>query len=305
MAMSKLFVFLCLVTSFLKTSYSFPLNDKTNDGLSRRDILINVPIGVTGAVVYGKLVSEAIGKLSRGDLAYPEDHERRAEDIISKSLVAASTSLDGKKRPLRVLEVGIGKEWRVARRGLYASALKELSAKGVSQIQLTGVDISVPSTNILQDAQFRLQKLASSNQIRIDANLLESSITSKLNFPDGWFDCVFCALTLCSVGDQVAALNEMKRMVRPNGGTFGYIEHVAVEEDEPYAFLSLQQQLFDPLQQAVADNCHLHRYTDENIAKVFEIDDENVSSRIFHERFLVDGMWPVSCQCCGVIQRLA
>jgi hypothetical protein len=93
----------------------------------------------------------------------------------------------------------------------------------------------------------------------------------------------------------------MKRLLRP-GGTLGYVEHVAVEPDEPYRFLEWQQEVLNPLQQAVADNCHLHRYTPEAIQSVFTSAD---SSSLQQERFLVDNMWPVSCQCCGVIQKNA
>lgn len=259
-------------------------------------------------MIYGKLLSGAVNKLSRGDLAYPEAHERRVEQIITKSLVAAIPPTKSES-PLRVLEVGIGKDWRVERRGLYLHALDNLSARGVSSIELTGVDIEIPNSNIFEDAKRRMNKVASEKSIDVVLKVMEGSITSKLDvFPDGWFDSVICSLTLCSVDDQNAALDEMKRLVRPVGGTFGYVEHVAVNADEPYRLLNLQQELLDPLQQIVADNCHLHRFTDENVARAFGITQDEgesgfFSRRVFHERFLVDDMWPVSCQCCGVIQR--
>eukprot|EP00957_Ditylum_brightwellii_P045550 3453571-Ditylum_brightwellii.AAC.1 len=61
----------------------------------------------------------------------------------------------------------------------------------------------------------------------------------------------------------------MNQVLNSNGGTFGYAEHVAVRVDDglkndsrlcwSYEFLERQQQTLDPLQQAVADNCHLHQ----------------------------------------------
>lgn len=132
-------------------------------------------------------------------------------------------------------------------------------------------------------------------------HFVQGSISQPLNFPQGYFDCIICSLTLCSVDDPAAAVTEIKRLLRVDGGCFGYVEHTAVLPDEPNRFLDFQQQLLDPLQQAVADNCHLHRYTDSTIATVF---DANGSKTINSERFLVDGMWPVSCQSCGVIQRI-
>jgi hypothetical protein len=75
---------------------------------------------------------------------------------------------------------------------------------------------------------------------------------------------------------------------------------VAVDPDEPYRFLELQQNAFDPIQQLLADNCHLHRYTERTVESVFQHPEAVLVS---HERFLVRDMWPVTCQCCGVYQR--
>jgi hypothetical protein len=62
----------------------------------------------------------------------------------------------------------------------------------------------------------------------------------------------------------------------------------------------------DPLQQVLADNCHLHRYTDARIAEVFHIGTTSASETriISQHHFLVDDMWPVSFQVSGVLQRL-
>ena len=176
---------------------------------------------------------------------------------------------------MRVLEVGIGSEWRVGRRGLYQSGLRDLLSKDVSSVEITGIDVSIPKPDIIKDATRRIASFPSEDatepsRLRVDVKAVQGSITSKLDqFPDGYFDCVLCFLTLCSVEDQAVAVQEMKRLVRPNGGTFGYVEHVAVDPDEPYRLLELQQTVLDPLQQIVADNCHLHRYTEQTISDVF------------------------------------
>lgn len=312
--MIKLVCIVILSSFFLNLAVAFSVDNNkkfddhpNEDGspslISRRN-LWTLPIGIGGAFVYGKLVADSVEKLSRGDLVYPKEHETRVQETFRRSLSASILPVNKEVRPLRVLEVGIGSEWRVARRGLYQDAFKELASTGlVKDVQLTGVDIAIPSEKIAQEAERRMEDIAKKAQIDISTKILAGDITSKLNFADGWFDAVLCSLTLCSVADQEAALNEIFRLVRPNGGTFGYVEHVAVEMDEPYKLLEVQQQLFDPLQQLVADNCHLHRNTDSNIAERFSIQDRQQSSRIHHERFLVNGMWPVSCQCCGVIQK--
>jgi SAM-dependent methyltransferase len=68
-------------------------------------------------------------------------------------------------------------------------------------------------------------------------------------------------LVLCSVTDVTQTLKEIKRILRP-GGIYIFIEHVAAEDG---TFLRLVQTVLDPLQQVVADGCHLTRHTGESI----------------------------------------
>jgi SAM-dependent methyltransferase len=314
------FVFDLAVVTFVPSANGFSIPERNDDegipssrpnSFSRRSLLI-WPVGVGGAVIYGKLVGDAVSKLTRGDLVYPVGHEQRVESTIALALAQGipppARFLDGNKnqRPMRVLEVGIGSDWRVQRRGLYGLGLNQLAERNVTALEVIGFDLEIPTAEILRDAVQRVSTVAEKTRIHVDLNAVEGSITTKLDFPDGYFDCVLCCLALCSVEDQALALQEIKRVLRPNGGTFGYVEHVAVNEDEPYRFLEIQQQVLDPLQQILADNCHLHRYTDATIFKVFEVDGNNdAASAILQERFLVDEMWPVACQCCGVIKRNA
>jgi hypothetical protein len=115
------------------------------------------------------------------------------------------------------------------------------------------------------------------------------------------------------VEDQNRALQEIRRLLNPNGGTFGYVEHVSVAEGEGHEILEWQQKNLDPLQQLVAHNCHLHRNTDETIRDAFNtvpsVDSSKSSPNgnafiLQEERFFVEDMWPVSCQCCGVLKRV-
>jgi ubiquinone/menaquinone biosynthesis C-methylase UbiE len=278
--------------------------------LSRRELL-TVPIAAGGAVFYGKLLSDATKKLTRGDLVYPDSHERRVKSTISEAILASipqaqsninkDATNDGIGRPLRILEVGIGKDCRVIRRGLYNDAFAGVSSRGVTDIDLIGLDIVSPTTGALERAKDVLLQKVENDRADVSFEFVKGSLTSRLDFRDGYFDCVICTLTLCSVDDQIAALNEIKRVLRKDGGSFGYIEHVAVNPDEPYRLLEFQQLAFDGWQQIVADNCHLHRFTEDNIYSVFGVSD-GTSRIISKERFLVDEMWPVSCQTSGVIK---
>ena len=78
---------------------------------------------------------------------------------------------------------------------------------------------------------------------------------------DGSMDAVIGTLVLCSVKDTDMALREIKRVLKP-GGLYLFIEHVAAADG---SFLQLVQGALDPLQQFVADGCHLTRKTAENI----------------------------------------
>ncbi|CAL9240026.1 unnamed protein product [Arabidopsis halleri] len=75
---------------------------------------------------------------------------------------------------------------------------------------------------------------------------------------DDSMDAVVATLVLCSVSDVTQTLNEIKRVLKP-GGIFLFIEHVAAKDG---SFFRHVQNILDPLQQVVADGCHLTRNTD-------------------------------------------
>ncbi|CAB9527610.1 Methyltransferase-like protein 7B [Seminavis robusta] len=266
--------------------------------ISRRDLFDWPFLAIASAVVTGELVATAVGGLS---LSRPAAHEQRVADTIRRSLVEATAA---STPSLRVLEVGIGNDCRLIRRGLYNQAIANLgSTTDTKQLEITGIDLQLPKEDTVIDAQLLLDQLQQETGVQSTLNIQQASITSKLPFPDGSFDAVICCLTLCSVDDPAAAVAEMKRLIRPTGGTLGYVEHVAVNPDENYPLLEWQQETLDPLQQLVADNCHLHRYTQETIHDVFATNNDDKAKILQEDRFLVDKMWPVTSQSCGVIQR--
>jgi ubiquinone/menaquinone biosynthesis C-methylase UbiE len=274
------------------------LEQPDDDVVSRRALLWKAPLGAVGLYAYGRLAYNA---LSVRGIEYPIAHEERVASTITKAAVAAAAaSTTTTTRTLRVLEVGIGSDARLIRRGLYDDSIHQLSGI-IDRLEMTGLDLQPPTDGkILNDATSKLKRVGSQEGMEIDFTTIKSSITQKTPFSDGYFDSIICCLTLCSVDDQTAALQEIKRLLRPAGGTFGYLEHVAVEGEE-HKFLEFQQTLLDPLQQLVADNCHLHRYTEQTMASVFQ-SDQGKSRFLQKERFYVNSMWPVSCQCCGALQ---
>lgn len=268
-----------------------------------------------------------MARIIRGD-NYPPEHEERVSTTFENTITLAASRLsaspNGRKddsvllagcRPLRVLEVGIGSACRTVAVGLYDEALAKVSASQASPLKLPypitnidiiGADIDLPKPDVLKKAQDKLSTREGGElDLPVSFEVIKGDITDKLPFPDGYFDAITCSLVLCSVSSQETALNEIKRLLNPNKGVFGYVEHVSVQLDNvdernKRSFLEWQQRTLDPLQQAVAHNCHLHRDTAAVILNTFS-SSETSSELLYEERFFVDDMWPVSCQCCGVI----
>lgn len=80
---------------------------------------------------------------------------------------------------------------------------------------------------------------------------------------DASVDAVVGTLVLCSVEEVGQTLQEVKRVLKP-GGLYLFVEHVAAKDG---TILRLLQSALDPLQQTVADGCHLSRDTGKEILK--------------------------------------
>ncbi|CAM8878426.1 unnamed protein product [Rhodiola kirilowii] len=76
-------------------------------------------------------------------------------------------------------------------------------------------------------------------------------------------DAVVGTLVLCSVGDVNRTLSEVMRVLKP-GGLYLFLEHVAAKDG---TFLRIIQTLLDPLQEALADGCHLTQNTGQSISQ--------------------------------------
>lgn len=68
------------------------------------------------------------------------------------------------------------------------------------------------------------------------------------------FDCVVCTYTLCTVPDPLAALAEMRRVLRPRGRLI-FAEHGLA----PDAHVAQWQGRLEPLWSKIAGGCHLTR----------------------------------------------
>lgn len=71
---------------------------------------------------------------------------------------------------------------------------------------------------------------------------------------DASYDAALCTFTLCTVPDAVAALREVRRVVRP-GGDVHFLEHGVSDDPRTRAW----QRRLDPFQQRLVGGCHLTR----------------------------------------------
>src|SRR5665811_2339080 len=76
----------------------------------------------------------------------------------------------------------------------------------------------------------------------------------EIPFADASFDSVLVTYTLCSIGDPVAALREMRRVLAPNGRLI-FCEHGRA----PDANVRRWQSRLQPHWKKIAGGCHLDR----------------------------------------------
>lgn len=132
----------------------------------------------------------------------------------------------------QVLEVGIGTGHNLSH---YDAAKIE---------KIWGLD---PATDMHRKAR---KRLAGS---KLDVELIPLS-AETIPGEDARFDTVVLTYTLCSIPDPVAALREMKRVLKP-GGTLIFCEHGLA----PDAGVARWQHRLTPAWRKISGNCHMDR----------------------------------------------
>jgi ubiquinone/menaquinone biosynthesis C-methylase UbiE len=104
-----------------------------------------------------------------------------------------------------------------------------------------------PSTKLLEFARAEAMKLGWQTDI-------QPGLGEALPYDEDSFDTVVCTFTMCSVDDQMRALSELRRVLRP-GGQLLYAEHGRA----PDADVVRWQERLEPVWKRVMGNCHLTR----------------------------------------------
>jgi ubiquinone/menaquinone biosynthesis C-methylase UbiE len=101
----------------------------------------------------------------------------------------------------------------------------------------------------------------------VPASLIRGS-AERLPFADAVFDTVVMTWTLCSIPNPIAALTEMRRVLRP-GGRLIFVEHGS----SPEIRTARWQHRLTPCWKRISGGCHLDRKTDDLIRTAgFQID---------------------------------
>jgi ubiquinone/menaquinone biosynthesis C-methylase UbiE len=144
-----------------------------------------------------------------------------------------------------VLEVGVGSGVNLP---LYGPAVTHV----------VGLD---PSPELLRLASKRAADVV------IPVSLLRAS-AEHLPLADAVFDTIVMTRTLCSIPNPIAALTEMRRVLRP-GGRLIFVEHGL----SPEIRTARWQHWLTPYWKRISGGCHLDRKTDDLIrAAGFRVD---------------------------------
>lgn len=106
------------------------------------------------------------------------------------------------------------------------------------------------------------QKRIKNSQITVDNRVLNGE---NLSMQDESFDTVVTTWTLCSIAKVDQAIEEIYRVLKPEGKFF-FIEHGLSNEPS----VQVWQNRLNPIQKIIGDGCHLNRNIREIIQRKFK-----------------------------------
>jgi ubiquinone/menaquinone biosynthesis C-methylase UbiE len=153
-------------------------------------------------------------------------------------------------------ELLLGLRGRVLELGVGTGRNLPLYPPGVEYV--AGID---PDEVMLNQAEERARKVP----FPVDLIL---TCAEDLPFEEDSFDAVVATLVFCTIPDPPRALQEVRRVLKPNG-SFRLLEHVKMKQ-KPIAWM---QEKATPLWKHIAGGCHLNRDTLSVVQNVgFEVE---------------------------------
>lgn len=105
-------------------------------------------------------------------------------------------------------------------------------------------------------------ELASKNLARATVPIDRAGLDGQLlPFPDSSFDSALSTFTLCTIPDGVAALKELRRVLKP-GGRLHFVEHGLAPDTKVQRW----QNRLNPLEQRLAGGCNFNRVIPQMVA---------------------------------------
>ena len=122
--------------------------------------------------------------------------------------------------------------------------------------RLTAVDPN-PGMNAIA------KKRIAASDLPVDIQVLSSE---ALPMTDNTFDSVVSTWTLCSIPKIEPTLEEIHRVLKPDGRFF-FIEHGR----SPDLSIQIWQERLNPIQKVIADGCHLNRPMQALVERYFKV----------------------------------
>mmetsp|Transcript_4293 Transcript_4293/g.16801 ORF Transcript_4293/g.16801 Transcript_4293/m.16801 type:complete len:244 (-) Transcript_4293:1359-2090(-) len=155
--------------------------------------------------------------------------------------------------------------------------------------------LSVAAVEPQWSPQLREQVAALAKRAGVQLTAVDG-VAEALPFAAESLDAAVTSLVLCTVPDPERAVSELWRVLKP-GGTYIFVEHIRADG----GLMLKEQELLDPLQQALAGGCHLTRTTDKLLLS--EVDAGRF--RLLEMRYDdVGSRWPCNVQVFGALQKV-
>lgn len=267
--MIMLYILTLLILLKLILSEISPLSSKDLLLNNLKRIYVSSLLGISGITVYQSI---------KDDKRYNDIHQELFDKYITND-----------KKALNILEIGFGNN-DGANFDYYPND---------NRINLVGIDPTIDMNDINKISRIK-NKYSTKN---INLELVQGS-AEKMNFQSESFDLIVSTLVFCTIPNPILALRECSRVLKKSCHLIA-IDHIQSDNDN---FLAYQQKLLSPLQEIVADGCHLNRRTDLLFQQYTSSNNNNQNDILFdkilsQDYYTLNTQWPISRQVSVVLEK--